>query len=170
MKTKYITLACIVCLATGFVIGRKTVPDKTEIKYVKGAIIRDTIPFPIPIREIVHDTIRLVEYDTVRTLIDWNTERFYTERLFSDNKGVLDISATIQFNKLQNFSYEFLPIYKEITIYKEPLYVPFVGMSYNSLNYVTLSGGLFRKDVGVELQYVTNFRQKGFGLGIKYKF
>jgi len=139
---------------------------------VQGETVRDTIHYPVPVLEVVRDTIRLVERDTIRTLIDWNTERLYVKNLFNDNIGKLDLTATVQYNRLQNISYEFVPIHKEITKYKVPVFKPFVGVAFNSFNEaLTFSAGTFYNKFGVEFQYATNFDgKKGYGMGIKYLF
>jgi hypothetical protein len=152
--------------------GRKTVEYKTEIKYVHGEVVRDTVHFPVPVREVVHDTILLIERDTVKTLIDWNTERYYTERLFNDNRGLLDVSASVQFNRLYDLSFEFVPIYKEITKYKVPVWQLYAGVSYSTFGIVGIGGGLFRNHIGVEyqLQYSFPYSRKGHLIGLRYKF
>ena len=169
MKVKYVVLLCVICSVVCFFAGRKTVSYDTEIRYVHGDAVRDTIPFPVPYLEIIHDTIYL-KGDTVQTLIDWNTERYYTERLLNDNRGLLDVSAIVQFNTLRDLSYSFTPIYKEITMYKSPVWQPYIGVSYNTFNHFQISGGLFRKHIGIELQYITDFNRNGYGIGFKYFF
>ena len=166
-------LLCVACLAVGFFIGRQSFVVRTEIKYVQGDVVRDTVFEPVPVLEIVHDTILLVEYDTVRTLIDWNTERYYAERLLDDPlRGLLDVSATVQFNRLQDLSFSFIPIYKEVTKYKVATWQPYVATSFNTFNQASVGAGIFYKKTGVEFQYITDFnrRLKGYGIGFKYKF
>ena len=172
MKAKYVALLCVCCLVVGFFVGRKTISYDTEIRYVQGEVVRDTIAFPVPVFETKFDTIRLIEYDTIKTLIDWNTERYYTERLFNDNRGLLDVSATVQFNTLRDFSYSFTPIYKQTTRYRYPVWQPYVGASYNTLNQISLVGGIFCKKWGIETQYIydLNGMKRGYGFGVRYKF
>jgi len=170
MEKKYIALLCVTCLAVGFYVGREMIPYKEEIRYVQGEVVRDTTFHPVPLLEIVHDTIILVERDTIKTLIDWNTERYYAEQLFNDKRGILDVSASVQYNRLQDISFEFVPVYREITRYKIPAWHPYVGFSYNTFNQVAFDAGLFYKHFGIELQYISNFKQKGYGIGLRYKF
>ena len=146
---------------------------RTEIRYVKGDVVRDTIFTPIPVLEIVRDTIFLIERDTVRTLIDWNTERYYSERLLDDRQhGILDVSATVQFNRLQDLSYTFIPIYREITKYKIKTWQPYVVASVNTFNQYSVGAGMFYQNTGFEFQYISDFNRRlnGYGVGVKYKF
>ena len=170
--TKAGLLLCVFLLAAGFFVGRATITYRTEIKYVKGDIIRDTIFNPVPVLEIVHDTIFLIERDTVKTLIDWNTERIYAGRVFDNKAGTLDYSATIQYNRLQSISFESVPLYKEITRYKIKVWQPYVGTSVNTFGQASFSAGTFYKKTGVELQYLYDFERgkKGYGIGVKYQF
>ena len=170
MKNKYVAFLCVLCLAIGFVAGRNTLISRTEIKYVKGEVVRDTIHLPVPVREVISDTILLIERDTIQTLVDWNTERYYADRVLDDNNGILDFTAKVQFNRLQLLSYELVPIRKEITRYKSLIWQPYIGISYNTFNHFSISGGLFRNKTGIELQYITDFKRKGYGVGLKHKF
>ena len=176
MKKKYVLILCVilcaVCFVTGFFTGRKTVSYETEIRYVQGEAVQDTVYFPVPVREVVYDTIFLVEDDTAKTVIDWNMERLYTMPLLNDNRGILDLSATIQFNRLQDVSFEFIPVYKEVTRYRVPVWQPYAGASYNTFNQFAVTGGFFHKKIGYELQYVYDHerKKKAWGIGFKYKF
>jgi len=159
---------CVVC----FLLGRATITYRTEIKYIKGDVVRDTIFNPVPVLEIVHDTILLIERDTVLTLIDWNTERLYADRVFDNSAGTLDYLATIQYNRLQGISYTFVPIYKEVTKYKVVTWQPYVGTSINTFSMASVNIGTFHKNVGFETQYIYDFtrNRKGYGIGFKLKF
>ena len=172
MKKKYVAILCVICIVCGFYAGRKTITYKTEIKYVQGEAVRDTVFFPVPVLEVYRDTIFLIEKDMAKTLIDWNTERHYAEQLLDDNHGILDFSATIQFNRLQSLSYSLTPIYRETTKYKIEVWQPYAGVSFNTLNQATFSVGTFRKKIAFELQYISDFERKkqGWGIGFKYKF
>jgi len=172
MDRRLVTVLCAACLAIGFWSGRKTIACKTEIRYVQGDTVRDTVVSPVPVIEIVHDTLHLVERDTIQTLTDWNTERYYTEQLFNNNSGLLDVSATIQYNRLQDFSYTFIPTYKETVRYKIPVWQPYAGASYNSLNQASLVTGMFYRKNAIEIQYISDFERKkhAWGIGYKYKF
>ena len=170
------TVIAIVCLTVGicigFFAGRQTITYETEIKYVRGDVVRDTIHLPVPVYEVVHDTICLIEHDTIKTLIDWNTERFYTWQPINDNRGIVDISAMVQFNRVQSMSAEFVPIYKEITRYKKKVWQPYISASYSTFGIVGLGGGLFYNDVGLEygFQYSMFENRTGYLVGLKYKF
>ena len=172
MKKEHVAVLCLIALAAGFLAGRKTVLYETEIKYIQGDVVRDTVHFPVPVTEFVHDTIRLVEHDTVRTLIDWNTERYYTERMFDDGRGILDVSATVRFNRLQDISIANIPVYREVTNYKTVIWQPYIGVSYNTLNQASFIAGIYHKKTGIELQYISDFNRKikGYGIGLRYKY
>jgi hypothetical protein len=171
MKKRYVFILCVICLVAGFFIGRKTVSYETEVRYVQGEVIRDTLYLPDPVYEVVPDTIYLIKHDTVQTLIDWNTERFYTWQPFNDERGVLDISASLQFNRLQDLSYTFVPIYKEITKYRVNVWQPYVGVSYSTFGIVGIGGGFFRNNFGVEYQYQMGQEGRmGHLVGVKWKF
>ena len=172
MKNEYIAILCILCLVVGFFAGRKTITTETEIRYVKGNVIRDTIRVPVPVHEVVSDTIVLIERDTIQTLIDWNMERIYFERLYDNNNGIFDLSARIQYNKVQEFSYELVPVYKEITKYNEPAWKPFVSASYSTFDIAGIGGGVQYKKIGFEYQYQRRFNngESGHLIGINYIF
>lgn len=166
----YIIIACLVFFSIGFFLGRKTINEKTEVKYIREKPLSYFIPFPVAIKEIVPDTIILIEYDTILTIIDWNIKRNYSEMLFDNQNGSLLLDATVQYNRLQDLSYTFTPIRKEMTQYKRKTWIPFVGTSYNTFNYLSISGGLFYQNIGIETQFITDFQKKGWGIGFKYKF
>ena len=175
-STKYLLTVAIIAAIGLFIIafflGRASISYETEVRYVQGEVVRDTIFAPVPVLEIVHDTIYLVEHDTILTLIDWNTERYYTERLISDNSGILDVSASVQFNRIQDIRFEFIPIYKEITRYRVRLWQPYIGGSLNTFSQAAIGGGLFYKNTGIDIHYIYDLRlqKKGYGIGIKYRF
>jgi len=154
----------------GFFVGRKTIPEKEVIKYIPGETIRDTLFFPEPVFEIVHDTIILIERDTLLTLIDWNTERLYTWQPINDNRGILDISTTVQYNRVQEFSFSFAPIHKEITIYRAPVWQPFVSASYSTFKIMGIGGGAFYNNIGLEYQWQYGNNRSGHQIGLKWKF
>ena len=172
MKKEYIAILCVSCLVVGFFAGRKTITTETEIRYVKGDVIRDTIPVLVPVKEVVSDTIRLIERDTIQTLIDWNTERYYFERLYDNNNGIFDMSARIQYNKIQEVSYQLVPIHKEITKFNVPVIKPFISVSYSTFDIAGIGGGVQYKKIGFEYQYQRRFNnsESGHLIGIKYLF
>lgn len=186
---KNITSALLILLALiiGFFIGRSTIDTKTEIKYVKGKTIIDTVYIPSPYAENKPIKDKLVpvykkdstgiessELDTAKskdaTIQDWNVERKYANTLFNNEYGSLSYDISVQNNKLSSFKYTHTPIQKETNTYKEKVWQPYASASYSTLNYVGVGLGIFYHDLGLEIQYVTDFNKKGVDIGLKYKF
>ena len=88
----------------------------------------------------------------------------------NETEGKLIVGAEVQYNNLQNLSYKFTPMYKQTTITKQRVFTPFAGVSYNTLGFVGVGGGLYYHNVGLGLKYVTDFNQKGYEFGLNYKF
>ena len=187
MKSSLITVIGLILLLIGFLVGRSTIDVKTDVKYVKGKTIIDTVFIPSPYSEKKADRDKLIpvykkdstgiestELDTAKskdaTIQDWNIERKYANTLFNNEYGNLSYDISVQNNKLSSFKYTHTPIQKETNTYKEKTWQPFVSASYNTLNYVGIGGGVFYHDLGFELRYVTDFNKKGVDIGIKYKF
>jgi len=167
--------------------GRATIIPTNEIRYIKGETIRDTVPLPVPYKEYYTKEILVpmkkdTEYvdgkpvfitmkvDTAAIIQDYTIKREYEKILF-DNKenGKLTIGMNLQYNKLQdNITYKFTPVIQQIQ--KEKLLTPFIGVDYNSFGYVGIGGGMYYHNVGIEGKYITNFSDKGFEIGMKYKF
>lgn len=180
-NTYLFIIACIACLIIGFLVGRKTIDTKESVtiehKEPVSSIVR--IPEPketkpaIPVYKYKTDTINNIivqKVDTAQIIEDWIKSRNYNITLFDNDNGKLNIDANVQYNKLSDLQYTFTPIQKVITKQKVPVLIPFIGVSYNSLGYVSAGGGLFYHNLGVELRYITDFDKKGVDLGIKYKF
>ena len=174
-------------ITVGFFIGRSTIDTKTEIKYVKGETIIDTVYIPSPYAENKPTKDKLVpiykkdstgiessELDTAKskdaTIADWNLERKYANTLFNNEYGNLSYDISVQNNKLSSFKYTHTPIQKQTNIYKEKVWQPYASASYSTLNYVGVGLGLFYHDIGFEIRYITDFDKKGVDFGLKYKF
>ena len=146
--------------ALGFYLGRKTIDNgtpKTEVTYIKGERITDSIPYPDPyyvskpidtaniIKQCVKDGIytelfpekTITEYieitkdDTTAIMLDWATKRLYSETLFDiDTVGKCVVGATVQYNRLSLLSYDYTPIEKTvmITTNKVRLFSPYIGV------------------------------------------
>ncbi len=190
MKTKYIVLIGLFCFIAGFFIGQKTISFEPVVKYIKGDPIAATISAeqlkPVetipdkPVLPMIPDTIYLdsliyitQKVDTAAIIADYIIKRNYRPILFDNPKlGRLTVNAVVQYNKMDSLDYEFTPIQKEITIYKEKVWVPVVRMSYNTFNQVTFSGGSFYHDLELNFQYIYDFNrnEKAYGLGVGYKF
>lgn len=146
----------------GFYLGRKTIAtDKphTEVVYVKGDKITDSIPYPVPyevikptdtadiIRQCVKDGIYtelfpekvITEYievtkdDTTEIIRDWGTKRLYSEQIFDiDTVGRCTINASVQYNRLTLLSYNYIPVVKQVTTYENrvKLFSPYIGAGF----------------------------------------
>lgn len=187
MKNTTSALLILLALIIGFLVGRSTIDVKTDVKYVKGKTIIDTVYIPSPYAENKPIKDKLVpvykkdstgiatsELDTVKskdaTIQDWNVERKYANTLFNNEYGNLSYDISVQNNKLSSFKYTHTPIQKETTIYKEKVWQPYASASYSTLNYVGVGLGIFYHDIGFGAKYVTDFNKKGVEFELKYKF
>lgn len=174
-------LFAIIILLIGILIGRYSFRD-IEIEYIKGETRIDTVRIPFPYNVEVPGEIRYKyvykDYDSTRidtvkskdfTVEDWNLKRSYNPIIFDNEYGKLTLDASIQYNKLQSLKYTYEPLQKVIPA-KEKIFQPFVSASYSTLNYISVGGGIFYHDLGLELRYVTDFNKKGVDIGLKYKF
>ena len=180
-------LICLIILLVGcavsFFIGRSTIETKTKTEYVKGETIKDTVYIPAPYSEKKADKDNMIpvykkdpegkettELDTTKskdaTISDWNLERKYANLIFDNENGKLLYDITVQNNKLSKFNYTFTPIQKVITTTKERIFQPFVSVSYSTLDYVGLGGGVFYHNLGFEYQYNIDVRNKPMALPI----
>jgi hypothetical protein len=174
-------LGIVVGAAIGFFAGRRTVTFKEVVKYTEGK--KYDVNFELPKPEAVsfsgdfkfadmvipEGIVFPEDVDLRPTAYDWNLERKYTERI--DNEyGKLTLNATVQYNVLQELNTSFVPIYKEITRYREKTWQPFLSASYSTFGYAGVGGGMFYRDWGVQLQYVTDWKRNGFSVGLMRKF
>lgn len=190
----FVGIAVITVGLLSFYLGRKTVKDgevRTEIMYVEGKTIRDSIPYPIPkyvvkpsdtadiimacVRDgiytelfperIVTEYVEIMKEDTAEILKDWGTKRVYSETLFDiDTVGKCVVNASVQYNRLSLLSYSYTPITKTVTITERRVkfFSPYVGV-----------GALLRND----FTYYTNiipavnagfFIKEKYGLHFQY--
>lgn len=193
-KVLIIVIIILLLFFGGFWTGRKTMKLKTVtvIEYVELPPIHDTIYKPKPkyievpadtasiIQDCIekglytelfpwkHDTV-FTHQDTTLILSDWSTKRIYKETLFDiDTIGKCDISATVQYNRINSMDYTYTPIQKQTTttIIKERQFEPFIGggitIGINNINQninnvsagAALQGGFYIKQhYGISLQY-----------------
>lgn len=201
MKTKYkyilVLSACIVCAVSGFFAGRSVSNVITDTKYIKGETIHRSIPkielvpyavttpvllsYRDPVRKdstgkaIITATPANIDSAMVATVKDWNLKRSYSKILFDNQYGKEDYKAVVQYNELQELSYNFTPITKETTIEKLRTFTPFISASYSTFNIAGVGGGFYYHNVGFELQYLRNYsptrtQDTGFMGSVKYKF
>ena len=191
-KYKYYIALAITSLAVGFYLGRQSVEIKTTTKVVNGKTIKKIVPIEqlVPIDVSMPTQVTYIERtykgDTIYTvnpkdsteslknvLNDWNLKRTYANTLFNDSiNGRFDYKATVQFNKIGSFEYEFTPVKTVITKEKKRILQPFVSASYSTIDIIGVGGGFFYHDLGVEVLYNKNYinGNSGLSFGVKYKF
>lgn len=156
----YFIISILLCWLLGFYFGRKTIEistPKTEVKYVKGEKVTDSIPYPEPIEVVkpidtaniikqcvkdgiytelfpektITEYIEITKDDTTAILRDWATKRMYSETLFDiDTVGKCIVNASVQYNRLSLLAYDYTPIEKQITITtnKVNFFSPYIGV------------------------------------------
>lgn len=186
MNTRNITthlIAILVGVAIGFVFAHQYTEPQQVVRYVKGKTIQRTVQVPVPYKiEVPSQPIYLYRkgdtvftniappIDTAAILNDWIVSRSYAHDLFDNQYGKLSIDASVQYNQLARLSYNFVPLQKETTIEKRPVWTPYLSVSYSSLNQVGVGGGVFYHHLGIGGRYVTDLKGKGLEVELKYKF
>ena len=191
-KTNIILGMIILCC--GFFLGRCT-DKKTEVKYIKGDTVIDSIPFPFVVKETIpgepqwltkrdtlwkDSTIYVKEtVDTLAILADWIKKREYQNVLFdTDTLGKLVIYADVQYNQLQKLKYEFTPIQKNILTLKKPRIEPFIMAGVQTGWVPSFQAGIFYKnfgisyDISIDTYFDNQIRKTTYihGLKVGYKF
>lgn len=198
-KEKKLQIICVIIgilifSVIGFYLGRKTINSdtpKTEIVYIKGENITDSIPYPVPyevikpadtadiIRRCVRDGIYselfpekiITEYieitkdDTTEIIRDWGTKRLYSEQIFDiDTVGQCTINASVQYNRLTLLSYSYIPVTKVTTITntKVKLFSPYIG-----------AGVLINNDISDYMNLIPTvsagfFIKERYGINVQY--
>lgn len=198
-KEKKLQIICVIIgilifSVIGFYLGRKTINSgtpKTEIVYIKGESITDSIPYPVPyevikpadtadiIRRCVRDGIYselfpekiITEYieitkdDTTEIIRDWGTKRLYSEQIFDiDTVGQCTINASVQYNRLTLLSYSYIPVTKVTTITntKVKLFSPYIG-----------AGVLVNNDISDYMNLIPTvsagfFIKERYGINVQY--
>lgn len=192
------SLCCFLCFCLGWQTGRGTIVEKEEIRYVKGKTLKIYVPqeklVPYMVENPLNgyyvtklDSVKLsydsLEWaydsllgsypivDTAEIIADFVKRSYYSNELFdNDSLGSLTIDTEVQFNALQAMSYEFTPIIKEKTVYTKKKYSGLWKTSYNSFGYYNFGVGMFYRDVGLHIDYSTDFKENGFEVGLLYKF
>lgn len=192
-------LSAIVLVGIGFIIGRKTVEEKTVIKYVDLPPIQGEVKVPdlVPKWEGFRDPIKLIyiykgdggkapqtppeianregfrEVDTLEsarsTILDWNTTRKYAGTFFKDPK-------IGQFDWEATVQYNTLQhlTYKytpvQIKETRPPRWSPFLRASANSFGQIGAGGGIYYRNFGVDLSYVRDFELTRSGYEIGFSW
>ena len=183
-------LVGIVSGIVGFFIGRSNEIDTTT-RWIKGETIHDTVPREKLVTKyvIVPELLSYVEKKKDTTIIttkpinkdsailetveDWNLERVYKDYLFSsDTLGTLEYNINVQYNRIKSFSYNYTPIYKEVTKERKRTFIPYVSASYSTFNIVGVGLGTYYHNLGVgaEYQYNYDLQKKGLNLQFSIKF
>ena len=174
----------------GFFIGRSN-EIETTTRWIKGETIHDTVPKEKLVTKyvIVPELLSYVEKEKDTTTIttnpiykdsamletvkDWNLERVYKDYLFkSDTLGTLEYDINVQYNRIKSFSYNYTPIYKEVTKERKRTFIPYVSASYSTFNIVGIGLGTYYHNLGVgaEYQYNYDLQKKGLNLQFSIKF
>jgi len=198
-KEKKLQIICVIIgilifSVIGFYLGRKTINSdtpKTEIVYIKGENITDSIPYPVPYEvikpadtadiirrcvrdgiyselfpeKIVTEYIEITKDDTTEIIRDWGTKRLYSEQIFDiDTVGQCTINASVQYNRLTLLSYSYIPITKVTTITntKVKLFSPYIG-----------AGVLVNNDISDYMNLIPTvsagfFIKERYGINVQY--
>ena len=171
-----------ICLVAGFFIGRKTISTEVTAYIPQKPISGHIIPVPVseskpknpelPMRDTVYlpgdPVIQVV--DTAKIIEDYQLLRKYSEMLFDNEYGSFKLNSEVQYNKLQVTDYKFIPIQKVTTISKKKVFTPYIRASYSTLGHLGAGGGIYYYDLGIDIQYQTDFNKKGIEIGTNYKF
>lgn len=164
-KKRLIILFVVTALLTaviGFFLGRSAIEKEivTNIKYIKGEKITNTIDKPVPYAvEIPADTLSIIqdcikngiyselfpekpitEYvnitheDTLAIVRDWAMKRLYDEIMFdSDTLGRMEIKMEVQYNRMGLLTYSFTPVHKHIEtkIRQVKKFSPYIGAGFS---------------------------------------
>ena len=164
-KKRLIILFIVTALLTaviGFFLGRSTIEKEivTNIKYIKGEKITNTIDKPVPYAvEIPADTLSIIQdcikngiyselfpekiitelvnithEDTLAIVRDWAIKRLYDEVLLdSDTIGKFEIKMEVQYNRMGKLTYSFTPVHKHIEtkIRQVKKFSPFIGAGFS---------------------------------------
>jgi hypothetical protein len=190
IKTKiYIGIGIAVAMGI-FFFGRATISTTTKIvtKYLPGKRIYDTINHPVPYAVIIpanpqyeYDTIHIqgkpdvIKIDTAVILKDWTLERNYSQTSFNnDTVGIYKWNAKIQYNKLINYNYTYIPMQKQITkeVIKTKLFSPYISVGYWLDGGISAEGGVFiMEKFSMSAEYKINanqYHQLGLKFGLQF--
>ena len=181
MKKSTILLAAITAI-TFFLLGRASTKQTSEVIYTKGKPVSSSVKVSLPTKEIT-PTAPLLPYkyvfigntktevvDTAKIINDYIAERAYSVTLFDNLHGKLEITPTIQYNKLTTIPYTFTPIEK--TVFRKQKWALFSTISYNTFNIAGVGGGVVYKNVGLHYKYLwnANLHQTGHEVGVMINY
>ena len=110
------------------------------------------------------------DYTETNYLIDLEN---YKDYLFkSDTLGTLEYNISVQYNRIKSFSYNYTPIYKEVTVERKRTFIPYVSTSYSTFNIVGIGLGTYYHNLGIgaEYQYNYDLQKKGLNMHFSIKF
>ena len=183
----YIALLLVVFIV-GFFLGKGQRETEVKTEYIKGETVFRTVKVPYPSTVYIPTAYRLPTkkdtlyvngeplpiqtVDTARIIQEYIAENTYEFNAFDEEFGKLDIKQTLQYNQLKTFDYSFTPIYKHTTVTKKNLFEPFGSAGINTFNQVSVGGGVFINNLGLEYSYIydTKMMLTGHGLSVKLKF
>ena len=180
MKKSTILLAVVAI--SFFLLGRSSVKQTNEVVYTKGKPVSNTIQVSLPTKEITPiapllpykyvfiDNTKTEVVDTAKIISDYIAEKSYSVTLFDNLHGKLEISPTVQYNKLTTIPYTFTPIEK--TVFRKQKWTLFSTVSYNTFNIAGVGGGVYYKNMGMHYKYLwnANLHEKGHEVGFNVIF
>ena len=175
------TTAIAITAITFFLLGRASTKQTSEVIYTKGKPVSSSVKVSLPTKEIT-PTAPLLPYkyvfigntktevvDTAKIISDYIAERAYSVTLFDNLHGKLEITPTIQYNKLTTIPYTFTPIEK--TVFRKQKWTLFSTVSYNTFNIAGVGGGVYYKNMGVQYKYLwhSDLQKNGHEVGMHIK-
>ena len=176
---KNLTITIIIAFIA-FLIGKASVKQTEEVVYTKGKTVSGNVHVSLPTKEIQPiepilphryifiDNTKTEVVDTAKIISDYIAERTYSLTLFDNLHGKLDITPTIQYNKLTTVPYTFTPIEKAVYIKQRLTF--FSTLSYNTFNIAGVGVGAFYNNIGVQYRYLwnTHTNVKGHEVGVSF--
>lgn len=197
---KLIVIGIAIGLSLGFFIGRSFIETEETTEYVKGKTVVGSVYIPDPVIKIDFDTTlpiipnipTYVFNDITKTVIKDSTVyqvvdslallksyleyKTYDFILFNNEDGKLSLKQAVQFNRLLSTDYEFTPnvLVKTKTIVDK--WIPYIGVKYNTLNFVGVKAGIFYHNLGIDYSFNKNLGKfvedinsyHEFGFNIKF--
>ena len=176
------TITILAAIVLAFVAGRASVKQTHKTIYTKGKEFTGNAQISLPVKEIqpinpilpykyifINNTKTEI-VDTAKIISDYIAERTYSQTLFDNLHGKLDISPTLQYNTLTDIPFTFTPIEK--MIYTKQRWTFFSTASYNTFNIVGVGAGVFYNNIGANYKYLWNrdLKTSGHEFGVSIMF
>lgn len=191
MKNNVVLFVAIACFVAGFFLGRGKKIVKEEIRYERQETqmghygVQDLMPerselpdkIDLPTVPVVvwtegrADTV-FREADTAAIVRDYSATYHYSKLLFDNADGKLTLNAGTQYNRLAYLDYEFTPVREVRTKTTGRRWMPFVSAGYSTNNCLSVGGGVFYHNIGIEYLYNRNVKVNDsfHSFFLKYKF